>query len=142
MSNYGCADNTQLSLKNAIGCVGFLEDTEARAECREIIAGAMYKVQQIFDSKGIYDAPAHIRELIGKWYDADKKESDRLKERYSFVREGNDVYWRDPDPNGTSGYYTVSEIRSENGLWSEDMVVLLNNGTSEVEATLDELHEG
>jgi hypothetical protein len=140
--NEYAACNMMQSLHNATIYASYFEESDIEADCNEIIAEAMYKVRKLLKERGLYETPKDIGDSIDAWYDNDKKVSDGLKERYSFVRVGNEVYWNDPAINGTSGYYTVSEIRHHEGLWSEDMIILLTNGVSEVEANLSELHEG
>jgi hypothetical protein len=136
------AYNMMQSLQNAHIYTSYFEDSDIEVECNEIIAEAMYKIRPLLKEKGLYDKLQSFDEIINTWYDNEKKENERLRERYPFVRVGNEVYWNDPDPKGTSGYYKVSKIRSNEGYWYEDMIILLTDGTSEVEANLSELHEG
>lgn len=58
----------------------------------------------------------------------------------SWLEEGGKCYWKDPEGQ-TSGVYTIEEIRfDEDEILTDDTVVLLYNGNTEVEALFSECY--
>lgn len=61
----------------------------------------------------------------------------------TWLKEGNKCYWKDP-ANETSGIYRILEIRYDpNDLddsLSDDTIILIGNGYSEAEVTLNEIY--
>lgn len=61
----------------------------------------------------------------------------------TWLKEGNECYWKDPAEE-TSGIYEIAEIRyDEDDLddsLSNDTIILLTNGNSEAEVTLNEIY--
>ncbi len=66
-----------------------------------------------------------------------------MSERNYFMqnlREGDDVYWYDPDDDVCSGMYTVDKIYDKpEDRCEETIVVIRNTAGSEVEAYMDEI---
>lgn len=57
------------------------------------------------------------------------------------LSRGKEVWWNDP-AGETSGAYTVEDIRYDSdGMLHEDTIILISNGTSEAEVTIDELQD-
>lgn len=56
----------------------------------------------------------------------------------TWLAEGNECYWKDP-ANETSGIYTIYEIRYDDEL-AEDTIILIGNGSSEAEVTFNEIY--
>jgi len=55
---------------------------------------------------------------------------------------GSIVFFTDPDPEGSSGYYVIDKICSPDGVIEDDTLVLLHNSYgSELEAFASELQK-
>lgn len=58
----------------------------------------------------------------------------------TWLKVGNKCYWRDT-ANKTSGIYTIEEIRmDEDEILYSDTIILISNGFSEAEVTLNEIY--
>lgn len=61
----------------------------------------------------------------------------------TWLKVGNQCYWKDP-ANETSGIYTIEEIRYDENDYEDaltnDTIILIGNGYSEVEVTLNEIY--
>ena len=61
----------------------------------------------------------------------------------TWLKEGNQCYWRDP-ADETSGIWEILEIRydknDEDDALTNDTIILLGNGYSEAEVTLNEIY--
>lgn len=60
----------------------------------------------------------------------------------SWLVVGNKVWWTDPDESFSSGYYTVTDILTEdNELYSDTLICLKNDAGSQAEVYFSELSE-
>jgi hypothetical protein len=65
------------------------------------------------------------------------------KEFIQSLREGDSVYWYDPDDDTCSGVYTVGRVYDLPGERCEETIIVIhNNRGSEVEAYMEEITYG